>query len=301
MLKRIRLAAIVVTCLSFAGSVSAQAKSFDILTHEVKQGGTIVIKIDKDFLDGQTALRIFDKVYWPDANGLVFIGVDLVTIPDTYIVYLWNDVEEERVDWYYDEIKVVDGNFIEKPWPFRPFKPNPNGGNKKRREERVLINNALDYLARDPEERYLEGRFTAPLTRMEIVEDFGVKRVSRGIVVERHGGVDLRTNDPYDRRDRATKPIFAINSGKVLLAKKFSLEGNMVIVYHGQGVYSLYMHMSQFKVKTNQIIQRGHIIGMSGNTGQVTGPHLDFRIKINGSYVNPLEFIETANKYLDNR
>ncbi len=299
MTKCAKMAAALVICLSFSGRIEAQAKSFDILTPEVKQGGTLVLKIDNNFLDGQTAIKAFDKVYWPNEKGLVFVGIDYISVnPGKYMIYLWDYITEQRADWYYDEIVVADGNFEERPWPFGSRKGTPVE-TKKRKEERRLMDDALNYSYRDPEERYIDGKFTPPLQRIEVVEEFGVKRISRGVVVEHHGGVDLRTNDPYDPHDQKSKPITAVNSGRVVLARRFSLEGNMAIIYHGQGVYSLYMHMSQLKVKVNQIVRAGLVMGLSGNTGRVTGPHLDFRVKINNSYVDPLAFIETANQYLE--
>ncbi len=298
--KHVRLTAIVVICLSFAGQINAQAKSFDILTPQVKQGGTVVLKIDTNFLNGKTAVWAFNKFYWPDNEGLVFAGVDPSYIPGNYIVYLQDPDKEERTDWYYGEVTVNDANFPERPWPFgRVKKVAPPTESKKRKQERIVINDALEYSYRDPEEQYIDRKFTPPLERTEVIEEFGVKRVSRGLLVEQHGGVDLRTNDPADRKDKKPKPVSAVNSGKVALAGKFSSEGNLVIIYHGQGIYSLYMHMSQLKVKTNQKVDGGQVIGLSGRTGHVTGPHLDFRVKINGSYVDPLAFIETANKYLE--
>lgn len=200
--KQIRMAALIVVCLSFAGQSRAQAKSFDVLTPEVKQGGTVVLKIDKNFLNADTAVWAFNKFYWPDHEGLVFAGVDPSYIPGNYIIYLQDPNKTERTDWYYSEVTVEDANFPEKPWPFkRPGKPTLQES-KKRKQERIIISDALEYSYRDPDEQYIDRKFIPPLAKTDIIEEFGVKRVSRGMLVEQHGGVDLRTNDPTDRWDK---------------------------------------------------------------------------------------------------
>ncbi len=294
MTRCIRVTTFLAICLIFSNWSQAQGKSFEVLTPEVKQGGTLVLKIDNSFLGGLPAVEVFDKVYWPNEDGLVFVGIDAVNVkPGKYMVSLFSLF----VSPYQNEFIVLDGNFIERPWPFGPRSATVDE-TKNRKKEREIIEEALNS---EPNglDRHIDSKFATPLERIEVVEDFGVKRMSRGVVVERHGGVDLKTNDPHNLHDQKPKPVTSINSGKVVLAKRFSLEGNMVIICHGQGVYSLYLHLSQFKIKMNQEVQRGQVIGLSGRTGiMVTGPHLDFRVKIKGTNVNPLDFIETANKYL---
>lgn len=97
-----------------------------------------------------------------------------------------------------------------------------------------------------------------------------------------HKGVDLASV----RHAR----VEAANSGKVVYADYLGIYGNMVIVDHGQGVFSLYGHLSQIKVAPGDLVKKDGLLGISGNTGMAGGDHLHFAILINGIFVNPLDW-----------
>ncbi len=87
-------------------------------------------------------------------------------------------------------------------------------------------------------------------------------------------------------------PIFLSNDGKVLYTDFTGIYGNVIIIYHGLGLSSLYAHCSQFFVNQGEIVKRGKIIGKTGNTGAVFGDHLHFGILIQGIEVQPLEWLD---------
>ena len=66
------------------------------------------------------------------------------------------------------------------------------------------------------------------------------------------------------------------------------LAGNRIWIKHSNGYESAYLHLSRFAVKQGQRVTQGQVIAYSGNTGASTGPHLDYRLKKNGKYINPL-------------
>ena len=90
-----------------------------------------------------------------------------------------------------------------------------------------------------------------------------------------------------DYRATVGTPVRAINSGKVIIARELYFEGNCVVIDHGQGLLSLYFHLSQFKIKEGDTVTKGQQIALSGGTGRVTGPHLHLAVRWQGSYVNP--------------
>jgi len=109
---------------------------------------------------------------------------------------------------------------------------------------------------------------------------FGVKRYHNGIPTgDYHKGVDLRS--PQGRAIRTT------TAGTVHIATMYRLHGGTVGVDHGQGISSIYIHMSRLNVKAGQHVDRGDIIGFVGSTGFATGPHLHWGLFVNGLPVNP--------------
>jgi murein DD-endopeptidase MepM/ murein hydrolase activator NlpD len=109
------------------------------------------------------------------------------------------------------------------------------------------------------------GAFVQPLDSL-ITETFGVRRVFNGQLLSEHHGVDFRA--------APGTPVLASNSGTVVLARELFYEGNCVILDHGQGLSTIYMHFSKFAVHEGDKVARGQKLGESGATGRVTGPHL---------------------------
>lgn len=86
--------------------------------------------------------------------------------------------------------------------------------------------------------------------------------------------------------------IVAPSSGKVMLAENRIATGWTIIIEHLPGLYTMYYHLSQLKVKEGQNVQQGDLLGLSGATGFATGPHLHWEVRLNSVIVNPDYFIE---------
>jgi len=82
-------------------------------------------------------------------------------------------------------------------------------------------------------------------------------------------------------------PATAVISVFVILARPLFFEGNFVVIDHGQGLLSLYLHLSKFSVKEGDSVAKGQEIGMSGGTGRATGPHLHLAVRWQGVYLDP--------------
>jgi murein DD-endopeptidase MepM/ murein hydrolase activator NlpD len=82
-------------------------------------------------------------------------------------------------------------------------------------------------------------------------------------------------------------PVSALNAGTVLLAQPLYFEGNCIVLDHGQGLLTLYLHLSEFKVKEGDRVASGQELGLSGGTGRATGPHLHIAARWQGIYLNP--------------
>jgi murein DD-endopeptidase MepM/ murein hydrolase activator NlpD len=134
---------------------------------------------------------------------------------------------------------------------------------------------------------YFKEKFIYPLSEIKITEEFGeIKKY--GKIGFQHLGVDLEAKEG--------DPVFAINDGVVRFSKELPNYGKTIIIDHGLGVFSLYLHLNEFKVSEDQKVKRGKIIALSGNTGYSISPHLHFSLKINGISVDSLRFIDTVAK-----
>jgi murein DD-endopeptidase MepM/ murein hydrolase activator NlpD len=213
-------------------------------------------------------------------------GISLETVPGVYAIELTGEtvagtVPDKKISFSrnftvargkYPKIQVklsVEGKFTE---------PDPE--QQKQIAEGVQIKK--DYLNRVTPEREWSGQFSAPADAA-ISDVFGSERIFNGKTSSPHLGLDFRVP--------SGTPVAAMNGGTVLLARPLYFEGNFVVLDHGQGLLTLYLHLSEFKVKEGDQVKRGQVIGLSGGTGRATGPHLHVAVRWQGTYLDPAELI----------
>ncbi|WP_263416100.1 M23 family metallopeptidase [Terriglobus albidus] len=122
------------------------------------------------------------------------------------------------------------------------------------------------------------GSFAAPVAS-RVFDNFGDNRIFNGKKVSIHRGSDFPA--------RPGTAVHALNSGRVVLARRMFLEGNCVIIDHGNQLFSIYMHFSRLQVKAGEMVKKGQLLGLSGATGRVTGPHLHVSLRWGGENLNP--------------
>ncbi len=111
--------------------------------------------------------------------------------------------------------------------------------------------------------------------------------ISSGFGTHRRFNNELKSiHTGTDYRGAIGTPIKAVSDGLVVLAEPQYYYGNNVIIDHGQGVYSLYSHLSAFKTEAGKVVKAGEIIGEVGMTGRVTGPHLHLGLIVQGVNVD---------------
>jgi len=138
------------------------------------------------------------------------------------------------------------------------------------------------FAATDPNPLW-SGLFQRP-AEVETSGVFGSSRVYNGKKKSQHLGLDFRAS--------TGTPVHATNAGTVILARPLYFEGNCVMLDHGQGLVTIYMHLSEFKVKEGEKVAAGQLIALSGGTGRSTGPHLHFAVRWRGEYLNPATLLE---------
>lgn len=99
-----------------------------------------------------------------------------------------------------------------------------------------------------------------------------------------HSGIDIGGS--------IGRGVYSAAGGKVVLASWYYAYGNCIVVDHGNGMKTRYAHLSAYKVKVGDTVERGQLIGLCGNTGRSTGPHLHFEVIVNGSTKNPINYLK---------
>lgn len=134
------------------------------------------------------------------------------------------------------------------------------------------------------DQRFWQDPLAPPVSGC-MTSPFGVKRLHNGKPTgEYHGGVDQRTP--------AGEPIRAVAAGTISFAQQFNVLGNAVGIDHGQGLESMYLHMSRLVATPGTRVERGDVLGYAGSTGRSTGPHLHWVLYVNGTNVNPAQWMK---------
>lgn len=212
-------------------------------------------------------------------------GVSFNTEPGTYTLELTGQpTSGSALHWkrtfpvaagVYPKIKVelaVEKKFTE---------PNPEQLQQAEESKKIK----QDYLSRVTQDREWDGAFAAPADAA-ISDVYGSQRIFNGKAQREHQGLDYRVP--------TGTPVAAMNQGTVLLARFLYFEGNCVVIDHGQGLLTLYFHLSEIKVKEGDAVQTGQIIGLSGGTGRATGPHLHVAVRWQGTYVDPARLLHMS-------
>jgi len=146
---------------------------------------------------------------------------------------------------------------------------------------------AIKIYATSTPKRYWDKPFVLPL-HSKITSSYGNARMFNGILKSFHSGTDFRA--------KIGTKIKAINDGVVVIAEKRYYAGGSVVIDHGNGLYSCYYHLSKILVKVGAKVKQNEIVGLSGKSGRVNGPHLHFGIRLYSHAINPLQFVSTINK-----
>jgi len=203
-------------------------------------------------------------------------GISLETRPGSYPLKIKCETKNGETVSLERSLTVHAGKYlkIKATVPKQFIEPTPEQQHEIS-EDQALKKQVFAHVS---DEREWSGRFLAPVSA-RISDVFGTTRIFNGKEEGVHQGLDYAVPQGT--------PVAALNRGTVLLAKPLFFEGTCVIVDHGQGLLSLYMHLSELKVKEGDPVTKGQIVGLSGGTGRATGPHLHVAVRWEGIYLNP--------------
>ena len=202
--------------------------------------------------------------------------MSLETRSGKYLLSLTGKTPEGKEILFNHQVTVAKGKYrhIEVNVPKQFTEPSPEQLHEIKEDQALK----KDVFSRMDPNREWKGVFVAPVSA-SISDVFGTARVFNGQTQSMHQGLDYAVP--------SGTPVHALNRGVAVLARPLFFEGNCVVLDHGQGLLSLYMHLSKLEVKEGDQVTKGQEIGLSGGTGRATGPHLHVAVRWQGIYVNP--------------
>lgn len=220
----------------------------------------------------------FEKRAWSAVNGTCYYPVDMDMATGTYTVSrrtTGGKLESGR-------LTVIEKPCIQEDIRNFPKKEyiNVSAANQARAAKEAAVVNPLIRYKAEVRPAVFDlplGKPADPLPKGE--GNFGACRTFDGQPRDRHTGQDYPL--------ALGKPVLSVGNGKVLLAANQFYSGNAVFIDHGNGLISEYFHLKSYSVKPNQTVTKGQSIGVVGETGRVTGPHLHVGLRWHGACINP--------------
>jgi hypothetical protein len=207
------------------------------------------------------------------------IGIDLDAAPGRHTVPIKAWSGQKEVETAYDLV-VKPRQFPTRRLQVDEAMVNPPAALSSRiQREATDLGRLWDHSADEP---LWAGPFVRPVPD-QANSIFGTRSIFNGERRSPHSGTDFLSP--------AGTPIKAPNGGRVVLARNLYFTGNTLVIDHGLGLLSLFAHLSAFAVRENDMVTTGQIMGKVGATGRVTGPHLHWAVRANGSRVDPLSLL----------
>lgn len=220
----------------------------------------------------------FEKRAWAAVNGTCYYPVDMDMKAGTYTISrrtTGGKLESAQ-------LTVAEKPCVQEDFTNFPKKEyiNVSAENQARAAKEAKQFNPLISYKADVRPAVFDlpvGKPADPLPKGE--GNFGACRTFDGQPRDRHTGQDYPVGEG--------KSVLSAGNGRVVLAANLFYSGNSVFIDHGNGLISEYFHLKSYTVKPNQTVTKGQKIGLVGETGRVTGPHLHFGVRWHGACINP--------------
>jgi murein DD-endopeptidase MepM/ murein hydrolase activator NlpD len=260
------------------------------------------VGMGQPFLVRLTSAQAFDRlsVHWMGRvaipsisqwNGrhvaIAMLGTDVLTIKSNPQTLLVRALTGGKETVWHRSVNIVARSYPRQELSLPPKMVTPPADELERiKAERVRTQKAKNTwsaqrLWRIPFHRPVGGKTTSA---------YGLQRVLNGKPKNPHRGLDFRAPTGTS--------VEAVADGMVILTESHYYAGNSLYIDHGNGIVSLYFHLSKFDVSQGDIVKRGQIVGRSGCTGRATGPHLHLSISVQGQLVDPAMLFEGTTDQL---
>ena len=247
------------------------------------QGGTTVVKVyapPGTTIRGSLVERNLN--FFPQAYGYIALqGIHALTSPGLYPLKLEGELSNGKNFAFSQNVLIQDANF-----PFDPsLEVDPATLDPAVTEPESELWTALAVPV-TPEKMW-DGQFASPVLadfRDCWTSLFGNRRsYNNGAYTSFHSGLDFC--------GRIGTELYATAPGKVVYTDMLIVRGGVVVIDHGWGIYTAYDHLSEILVQPGNIVQPGQLIGLGGDTGRTTGPHLHWEVWAGGVQVNPVDWL----------
>lgn len=261
------------TLLLLLAAAAAAAQPFQVTPSQARQGTVLQVRAHRD----ATSARMHGRTVplFPQADGTV-LGLMPVPVLEKPGVYALEWLSPGGSVLHTQKLTVLDAKYPRQNIQVTPsissIQPSPG--------EREAVN---AFKAIVSETRHWQEPLAHPVPGC-MTSLFGVQRYHNGKPTGNfHGGID--------QRSAAGRPIHTVAAGVVRLTGMFNLHGGTVGVDHGQGLSSMYLHMSKLAVADGAAVKKGEVIGYVGSTGRSTAPHLHWSLYAHGAPVNPNQWM----------
>lgn len=266
---------------AMAGDASAAAGPGVRLSGRARQGGTLIGRTrpgSRVQLDGE-------DIGPASASGLFLVGLDRDSPLSLELA-----ITDPEGRMAVRRLQAAPGDFdVQRIDGLPPQQVQPEGDELLDRIAAEADRKAKGWASRADSEDFAGG-FSRPLRRFRLSGRFGGQRVLNGRPMAPHYGADLAAPEGA--------PILAPAPGRVSFAETgLHFEGGLTMIDHGQGLVTAYLHQSEVRVREGQMVERGQVIGLVGQEGRATGPHLCWRMKWRDRRLDPMLLLGVRAPY----
>ncbi len=258
---------------------AAAPAALEVPESSVVPGGVVL-------LDLETTGDASPEVFYRDHRVMVLrqgdkwralVGIPLSAEPGRNTVRIGTDAKQP----HYQAFAVVDKEYATQKLEVAPAQVDLSKEDLERvARERVRIDAALETWTPDPP---LTLKLLQPVDGPRS-SSFGLRRIFNDQPRAPHSGMDIAAD--------VGALVRAPADGRVIDTGDYFFNGNTIFIDHGQGLVTMYCHLSAIDVKPGQDVRRNDAIGRVGATGRVTGPHLHFGVSLNRAFVDPAIFLD---------